>query len=527
MRRTILTLFIFICVFTKAQTSYTICAGSPITLTATNPANLSNTIYSISPGTGTFISNVFVVSPTITTTYTLYTGGLTAGNTPSFTTSQATVNVYPFSQFFYSVSGTPTIGCSSNSVAVVVLGINNATSMTYTFNGPVGAPQPSFTASSNSLTVYFTTVGTWTTTVLQPSTGCSTKLALSVVSNTVPPPLNLNIPTTVINCTNSPIVLALQASSLNLTATWQSPTTISSGPMVQIPGVSPNSNTFVTTYTLTLRDNDNLCETQTVIPVYQNKALPVITIDPPQKLLTCAQPSIVLINQSTSGSAPGFPANLPIVITAVSGPTITTNPGPTFPVSVAGIYTITIKDNNNGCTETGTVEVVSAQNYPIFQSPEPVYNLCAQTSITLAPILTNGPASFQWTFPPGASSQVQTNGSIVVVLPGVYSVTATNSVGCSTTDFFNVVYCVALEETELNEAIELSPNPVLSFLELQFPSLGGTWRIYSLGGKAMLEGIAEESPKIISTENLDEGLYIFSFSKKDGTELRSKFIKLN
>jgi hypothetical protein len=528
MRKLLLVLLCVFAISAKSQTSFTICAGSPLTLTAVNSASLTNTVYSISPGTGTFITNTFVVTPTISTTYTLFVGGITAGNTPTFTSSQVTVNVYPFSQFFYSVSGTFTLGCASKSLAVVDIGINNAPSMSYTVNGPVGVPQPSFSTSTNTLSIYLTSVGAYTTTVLQASSGCTTKLAFSILNNAFNPPLNLNIPTTVINCSNSPIALSISPSTLNLQSTWQTTASVAAGPSVQIGATSPATASLVTIYTLTIVDTDNLCESQTVIPVYQNLASPSLIIAPPQKQITCAQPTIFLINQSTSGSAPGFPANQPVVITSVVGPTTSNTPGSTFPVSTAGIYTVGIFDMNNGCSNTGTIEVFSAQNYPVFQTPLPAYNLCAQSSITISPVVTSGPVNFLWTFPAGASSQVQPDGSIVVLSPGVYTAAATNSLGCSSTELYNVVYCVGLEKNKFDHTIILGPNPVHCQLNVQLSQpVAGTWRIFTITGKLILEGTAEASDFTVPTENLKEGLYLFSITSTNGKEWHRKIVKQN
>lgn len=528
MRHLLLILLCYFAISASSQSSYTICAGAPVTLTAVNSASLTNTVFSISPGSGTFTTNTFVVTPTISTTYTLFVGGLAAGNTPSFTSSQVTVNVHPFSQFFYSVSGTSTLGCASKSVAVTNIGINNASAMSYTVSGPVGVQQPSFSTGTNSLSIYFTAPGLYTTTVLQPSTGCTTKLALAILNNTINPPLNLNIPSTVINCTNSPITLAVNPSTLNLISTWQTSTASVAGLSVQVGAQSPITATQVTTYTLTVIDSDNLCESQTVIPVYQNLATPNLNIAPPQKQITCTQPSIFLINQSTSASAPGFPANLPVVITSVSGPTTTSNPGPTFPVSAAGVYTINIYDSNNGCSTSGTVEVFSAQNYPVFQTPAVAYNLCAQSSITVTPVVTSGPVNFQWNFPAGASSQVQVDGSIVVLSPGVYSATATNSLGCSSTELYNVVYCVALNDAANETRFLTAPNPVQDQLFVNGNETGQCgWKISTLAGEAILQGNSESSTFSISTENLQQGLYMLIISTEKGTELRKKITKQN
>ena len=518
--------YCFLCYSIIAQSSYTICAGAPITLTATNPANLSSTVYSISPSTSTATStsNTFVVSPTVTTTYTLFTGGLAAGNTPSFTTSQVTVNVHPFSQFFYSVTGSPTLGCASKTITTMTLGINNAPSMTYTITGPIGVQTPSYSTSTNSLSIFFTNAGQYTTTVLQPSTGCTTKLVLAIYNNNNPPPMNVSVPSSVVNCTNAPMVYAMQASTLNLQATWYGPAGAVPNASIQINALASSSATFIASYTLSVLDLDNLCQASTVIPVYQNKAAPNAIIAPPTKTLTCLQPTLTLVNVSTTGALPFFQNTLPVILTSVGGPITLQNPGTTFTVSSAGLYSVTVLDLNNGCSNDGTFQVTSTQQYPIFQNTLPAYNLCGNSTVTLSPVLVQGPASFQWTFPAGAASQIQLDGSIVASTPGIYSVTATNNLGCSSNTVFTVVYCLSVNEIGDKYNVNIFPNPANNKIQIAGAEALLKCIVVNEAGQIMYQALAPDQSFEINTHEFAQGLYLLQLQTTEGKMITKKFM---
>ena len=72
-----------------------ICAGNQATVVAVNSGSLTNPTYSLNPGNVTNSTGSFVVSPTVTTNYTVYVIGVNNVSVAVTQTAASTVSVYP------------------------------------------------------------------------------------------------------------------------------------------------------------------------------------------------------------------------------------------------------------------------------------------------------------------------------------------------------------------------------------------------------------------------------------------------
>src|ERR1700741_1961524 len=90
-------IFLFLIGLVTTGNSQVICAGANYTFIASNPQNLSQATFSIKPSGTQNQSGTFVVSPTVTTSYTIYTSGYTSSAqfTTTHSTSELTVNAQP------------------------------------------------------------------------------------------------------------------------------------------------------------------------------------------------------------------------------------------------------------------------------------------------------------------------------------------------------------------------------------------------------------------------------------------------
>src|ERR1700733_6218233 len=125
-----LLVFVFACVsfYSKAQ----LCAGTSGTITPGNPSNLGNPTYSLNPGGFTpDPSGHFVVSPNVTTNYTIFTTGTNTANAIVTTSAVLTVTVFP------QPSSAPTITQASCTSSLNIFNLN------LTFNPPT--PVPNYT----------------------------------------------------------------------------------------------------------------------------------------------------------------------------------------------------------------------------------------------------------------------------------------------------------------------------------------------------------------------------------------------
>ena len=183
-----------------------------------------------------------------------------------------------------------------------------------------------------------------------------------------------------------------QGGSTQLTATGGSSYMWSNGVATQT-----NSITIPGTYTVTVTAS-NGCTTVATVPVVMNpKPTPVITG-----------------NRS-------FCSNASTILTASGGTTYQWNDGTTDSVmnaTSAGIYTVTVT-NDAGCSAT-----ISATT-TVYPAPTPSISggteFCSGSSINL---IASGGSSYVW-------SNGSTGSYITVSQTGTYSVTATDSRGCT------------------------------------------------------------------------------------------------
>jgi hypothetical protein len=155
------------------------------------------------------------------------------------------------------------------------------------------------------------------------------------------------------------------------------------------------TQTLINIYTLTVQDMNNSCANQSVIPIYQNTFKPIPGISTGgNTTITCASPTIILTNTSSSGIpiGSGFPVHLVVSSYLWEGPA----PVPpaamssTYIVYTAGTYTMFIKDLNNGCTASKTVNITGGCNLVGLED-----NLNNTLSVYMYPNPTKGIVTLQ------------------------------------------------------------------------------------------------------------------------------------
>lgn len=343
------------------------CSLSSVTTVTLSGASSNVSHKIISPQGGIYTSNNPTVyyTPLGVGTYThVLTDELTGCSTTktfSYTSNQSLPT--------YSLSSPQnfTLGCSSKSVTIVNI-INANTNppggpMSYTVIGPPTSTnvQPGLLSNISSYTI--NTAGTWTFIVRDAVSLCETRAPLTVLQNTFGPSLTVTIPTQVLNCNITHVVLHSSSNTPNTSSNWGL-----SGFPGNIPGDSIVVNsipsnptaTLINNYTLTITDNNNVCKSSTVIPMYQNLFPPSALISAGGlTTLTCQTPTIMLTNISSTGIPPNtiFSTNQSVIGFLWEGP------APQTPLafssnyvgSTAGVYTLTTQDLNNGCKASGTI----------------------------------------------------------------------------------------------------------------------------------------------------------------------------
>jgi FOG: PKD repeat len=193
------------------------------------------------------------------------------------------------------------------------------------------------------------------------------------------------------------------------------------GPSPQIP--LSNSSSYIGyepgAYTLTAQDVDNGCTSQTTAIIPDNRVYPIFTIA--NGTVECAS-STTLVPAVTSGST--------ALIYSWTGPpgTPTTQIGSKLITETPGEYNVTITNTVNGCTNSGSVQVVSGKLVPeIVVDKTTGYAPLTVNFTNNSHTSTNDTSKIVsvWSFGNGTTNTVSTRAprSAIYNQPGTYTVT--------------------------------------------------------------------------------------------------------
>lgn len=344
-----------------------------------------------------------------------------------------------------------TLGCNSTSVAIVNIVNGNTTPaggpVSYTILPP-GASSVTPGGNLSSASTYTVNApGTYTVITKDNTSNCETRTPMSILANTVAPTLTATA-SQVLSCNTPSIILEGTSETPNVNYGWGFPPVGGSPGNVQGYSLAVNINsiqptaTLVANYTLTITDNSSTCKTTSVVPVLQNTfpPKPLIT-NGGTSSLTCNTGTIVLTNQSSTGIPLNtFPTPSIVVAYLWDGPSpqqqgqFTT----TYLAATAGIYTLTVKDYNNGCLSSTTIPIGDNRNYPTLNNPVGPPKLfldCGAKTTAVYPVITNAllkDLSFVWTAPSTASISNAGTSTLSTNQIGDYSVLVTNTLnGCA------------------------------------------------------------------------------------------------
>jgi len=398
---------------TNAPT-FSLSNGSPsITCANNSPSvsvNLTSTVailsYSWNPSTG-------ISGPTNTSVVTFtaagsYTAVITATN-GCISTAVVPVGTATTPPAVVAGTGTAQILSCTNSVVTISPSFTPASSnYTYTWSGPgiVGSP--------NNSSVQVNQTGTYSLSVTNTLTGCSSAaFTVPVTGNNTSPDLNVSSSSSVgIGCSPSTSTVNLTATStVAVSYNWSTGAT-TAVISTNVPGI----------YTVTVTDNSNNCSTTQTIAVANSSTSPAFTATPAGTLPCGTSSGTVLVNAVST--------NTNISYTWFGNGIISGSNTANASINSAGMYTVVAFDNTTGCITTSTL---------IIPQPTVVANFSVTVVTGMAPLsvdFTNnslGATTYNWTFGNGSVS-TSTNPSNVYPTSGNYTVTLVSSNGlCSDT----------------------------------------------------------------------------------------------
>jgi protocatechuate 3,4-dioxygenase beta subunit len=492
------------------------CAKSSVTLTA-NPA--TGVTYSWSGG-GTNRTKAVASSGTYTVTVTNISNGCTAVATTTVTqdvtvpnasadniggpltcvTNSVTIRAFPNdASLSYSWSGpagyaatsrtnivstpgsyavtvtNPTNGCSATASTTVSQDISNPTASA-TNDGPITCAKTSVILTANPATgvTYawsgggslrtktVTTAGTYTVTVTSTTNGCTAVATTTVTGDTSVPSASAGNDGP-LTCIKTSVILTANPAT-GVTYLWS--------------GGGTNRTKTVTTagtYTVTVTSNSNGCTALATTTVAENTITPNASADNIGGPLTCIDNSVTIR---------AFP-NIATYTYTWSGPGGYTATSRTNNVSVAGNYTVTVTDSQNGCTASSSTAVLQDVSIPTANAG-PDKTICNGTNTTLT---ATGNGSYRW-------STAATTASITVnpTTTTTYTVTVTGANGCTASD------AVVVTVTPLPSSGLTGPNEICVDEYAVFnasPVVSGATYSWTFDGGTSLDGDANDPTESI------------------------------
>lgn len=424
----------------KAQ----ICAGSSATLTP--PATtLTSPSYTLNPGNFTPNQNgQFVISPTVTTSYTVITQG-TGTNGIVTNTSALTVTVYPQPVF------TPTLvqpSCTST---------NNAFNLGLTFY-PSGSPAPTYTiiwaaippVTTPNIPPQITTPtqfsasggvppGVYGASVTS-NGGCGTAVFFTMNPQPAPATFSLVPNATIYSVTCYQPTVDIGTSNPNNTYTWTATSfTPLYSPSISVTSANQGTMTIAATNTI------SGCTATRTITIGVNTVVPVSALTPTFQNITCTVASVTNLTLTSTSPTVNFEHS---IIPPQGGVWYSNNtPDYYFPGGGTGTYTYVLTNLANGCKTQKTFTVAGSNTFPTFSLSSSPLNFTlgcnAKATITLnilnAASSPSAGAPLSYTFLAPGSSTVLPSGTLSTVssksinIPGTWTVvTKDNSNQCET-----------------------------------------------------------------------------------------------
>ncbi len=291
-----------------------------------------------------------------------------------------------------------------NTSSVVLFGSSETSGVNYIWSGPGLDTDLPITSTDQP--------GVYTFAVLAPNGCVSTMIVFVIEENT-----QLDISASVdgiLTCENETVTLTGSTETQNVSYQWTGPGLLDTIPVIEVEQAGE--------YTFSIVD-DNGCTAETSIFVEENTELPEIIINPPDTI-NC---NILSFDLDASGSS-GI-GNLIFEWQNENGDSLGSSAFLT--VNAGGSYTLNLTDEENGCSDQSTIDVIENTVEPVSTISSTGELDCQTSSVTLDGNSSSGnPLNFQWL---DENDEVISNDtSIDVSAAGIYTLLVSNTTnGCT------------------------------------------------------------------------------------------------
>lgn len=297
-------------------------------------------------------------------------------------------------------------------------------------------------SGGQSLTPKVDHTGTYTLVVTDISNGCTASSEMKITSD-----YNARMANAtggVINCSTPSLTLQVVFDTINSKFVWNGPNNFQSG--LRNPVVS-----LVGNYVFKLTDTITGCITKSTAIVLGNFTQPDAQANGGDTL-TCAMPNLQLLGVSIT----------PGVSFKWIGPNGFSSNQQNPVVNAVGVYTLTVTNPANGCTNTDTETVLGNFTSPAVSIQSPATLTCALLSVQLQTNVNLPFCSFLWSGPNGFGSTQQ---NPIVTTPGSYRVTVTNTKnGCTGTAQATVLQNITSPNVSASGGVKTCTNPSVTLI---------------------------------------------------------------
>ncbi|MBL7921605.1 MAG: gliding motility-associated C-terminal domain-containing protein [Bacteroidia bacterium] len=394
-------------------------------------------------------------STTTQATYTIGTGPVTVTATdPLGCLASAVVNINgapPIPTLaITNVTGSGSITCTHPTINYIAQSNYTAGAVTYSW--------VSLSGTATGTNVTFTNPATYTVTITDPATGCSSFSVFTIGQDVTAPNLTVTPVVQNIICpAGSPATFtAVTTSSVtNHTFSWYSP--FSPGAATSGGTVSIQQFLAPGVYTSCVTNNVNGCTTCKTLTINTLSGFPTYSVTSPQQFtIGCGTTSLTTINISnvntyTSSTSPptGGAVSYTLLPPSFTGTYAIDPPtGPAvYTVNTPGQYTVVVHDNANECETHVAISIISNTFAPQISAAAVTPTLSCYTNKTiLQGTSTNTNTSFSWAFAgppagqlPNDTMTVFTTTAVNTTTIGTYTLTVTDNINkCKSTQTLTI-----------------------------------------------------------------------------------------